>query len=98
MHVKRRSSTTVDRAEDAAPAIIGEEGMAGALAKRSIRLPGVPDGQAVDDESIGMLTTVLEDLEVASIPAWLWRRALAQGFEAMRSLAARSRRVPRPNP
>ena len=85
--LKRRSKPTLDENEDGARAIFAEEGLAAVLAKRSEALQGFRTEQAVDDESIEMITTVLEDLEVSRMPAWLWRRAIAQGFTAMRQLA-----------
>lgn len=87
LRLKRRSDPEVDVAEDGARAIFAEEGMAAVLAKRAIRFQGFLSEQAVDDESVEMLTTVLEDLEVARMPSWLWKRAIAQGFSAMRALA-----------
>lgn len=87
LQIKRRSDADVDEAEDGARAIFVEEGMAAVLAKRSIRFQGFLTEQAVDDESVEMLTTVVEDLEVAQMPPWLWKRAVAQGFAGMRGLA-----------
>jgi hypothetical protein len=85
--LKRRSKPDVDESEDGARAVFAEEGLAAVLAKRSLALQGFRSEQAVDDESIEMITTVLEDLEVSQMPSWLWRRAIAQGFTAMRQLA-----------
>lgn len=85
--LKRRSKPLVDENQDGARAIFAEEGLAAVLAKRSLALQGFRTEDAVDDESIEMVTTVLEDLEVSRMPAWLWRRAIAQGFTAMRHLA-----------
>lgn len=87
LQLKRRSNPAVDEAEDGARAIFAEEGMAAVLAKRSTRFQGFLTEQAVDEESVEMLATVVEDLEVARMPVWLWRRAIAQGFAAMRALA-----------
>lgn len=87
LQLKRRSVPSVDEAEDGARAIFAEEGLAAVLAKRAPSFQGFLTERAVDDESVQMLATVLEDLEVARMPAWLWKRAVAQGFEAMRALA-----------
>lgn len=87
LQLKRRTDSVTDEAEDGARAIFAEEGMAAVLAKRSTRFQGFLTEQAVDDESVEMVATVLEDLEVAQMPLWLWRRAIAQGFAAMRALA-----------
>lgn len=85
--LKRRSKPEVDENEDGARAIFAEEGLAAVLAKRSLALQGFRSEQAVDDDSIEMIATVLEDLEVSQMPSWLWRRAIAKGFTAMRQLA-----------
>jgi NTP pyrophosphatase (non-canonical NTP hydrolase) len=85
--LKRRSDLAVDENEDGARAIFAEEGLAAVLAKRAPLMQQFRTESAVDDESIEMLTTVLEDLEVSRMPPWLWRRAIVQGFRAMRELA-----------
>jgi hypothetical protein len=87
LQLKRRSNVATDENEDGARAVFAEEGLAAVLAKRSTRMQGFLIEDAVDDESVEMLTTVLEDLEVQRMPSWLWRRAIAQGFSAMRALA-----------
>lgn len=87
LHLKRRSDDAADENEDGARAIFAEEGMAAVLAKRAPQRQGFLTEVSVDDESIEMLTTVFEDLEVSKMPSWLWRRAITQGFQAMRCLA-----------
>ncbi|KAB2585613.1 hypothetical protein BS297_09495 [Rhodococcus erythropolis] len=84
--VKRRSDKTIDENEDGARAIFAEEGMAAVLAKLSAHRQGFLAEDAVDDDTIDMLVTVFEDLEVARMPRWLWRRAVSQGFVAMHNL------------
>lgn len=86
LQLKRRSEEVVDEDEDGARAIFAEEGMAAALAKRAPARQGFRTERSVDDETIEMLTTVLEDLEVSEMPAALWRRAIVQGFAAFRAL------------
>ncbi len=85
--LKRRSDPAVDENEDGARAIFAEEGLAAVLAKRAPLMQQFRTESAIDDDSIEMLTTVLEDLEVSKMPAWLWRRAVVHGFRAMRALA-----------
>lgn len=85
--VKRRSRVDIDENEDGARAIFAEEGLAAVLAKQATRRQGFPSEDSIDDETVEMLATVLEDLEVAQMPSWLWRRAVTQGFRAMRALA-----------
>lgn len=84
--VKRRSNKTIDENEDGARAIFAEEGMAAVLAKLSSHRQGFLAEDAVDDDTVDMLVTVFEDLEVARMPRWLWRRAVSQGFVAMHHL------------
>ncbi|HVF05237.1 MAG TPA: hypothetical protein VNA20_10375 [Frankiaceae bacterium] len=86
LKLKRRSNADVDRDEDGARAIFAEEGLAALLAKRASELQGFRTERSVDDETVEMLTTVLEDLEVSKMPPALWRRAVVQGFAAMRAL------------
>lgn len=88
LHLKRRSDPHIDENEDGARAIFAEEGMAAVLAKRALSMQGFGTEQSVDDETVDMLRTVLEDLEVDRMPAWLWRRAIVQGFSALRALAS----------
>jgi NTP pyrophosphatase (non-canonical NTP hydrolase) len=84
--LKRRSNRAVDENDDGARAIFAEEGMAAVLAKLSAQRQGFLAEDAVDDETVDMLVTVFEDLEVARMPRWLWKRAVSQGFVAMREL------------
>lgn len=86
LKLKRRSEEAVDEDEDGARAIFAEEGMAAALAKRAPARQGFRTERSVDEETIEMLTTVLEDLEVSRMPSPLWRRAIVQGFEVLRAL------------
>lgn len=86
LKLKRRSDPDVDRDEDGARAIFAEEGLAALLAKRASALEGFRTERSVDDETVEMLTTVLEDLEVSKMPTALWRRAIVEGFAALRAL------------
>jgi NTP pyrophosphatase (non-canonical NTP hydrolase) len=87
LRVKRRSDHAVDENEDGARAVFAEEGMAAVLAKRAVSRLGFRSERSVDNDSIDIVTTVLEDLEVARLPPWLWRRAVSQGFDVMQQLA-----------
>jgi NTP pyrophosphatase (non-canonical NTP hydrolase) len=86
LQLKRRSDEATDEDEDGARAIFAEEGMAAVLAKRAAGRQEFRTERSVDDETLEMLTTVLEDLEVSKMPAALWRRAIVQGFAALRAL------------
>lgn len=87
LKLKRRSDPDVDENEDGARAIFAEEGMAAVLAKRAGQLQEFRYERAVDDDTLEMILTVFEDLEVAAMPSWLWRRAICEGFRAMQHLS-----------
>lgn len=87
LRVKRRSSPDVDEAEDGARAIFAEEGIAALLAKRALAHGGFLTESSVDGDTLEIVTTVLEHLEVAAYDPWIWRRAIAQGFTLMQHLA-----------
>lgn len=85
--MKRRSRADIDENEDGARAIFAEEGLAAVLAKQAPLRQGFIAENTIEDDIVEMLATVLEDLEVSRMPPWLWRRAVTQGFRAMRALA-----------
>jgi NTP pyrophosphatase (non-canonical NTP hydrolase) len=86
LHLKRKSDTEVDENEDGARAIFAEEGLAALLAKRADDSQRFANPRLVSEDLVEIMTTVLEDLEVSRMPAWLWRTAISQGFTAMRRL------------
>lgn len=88
LRLKRKSDPQIDENEDGARAVFAEEGLAALLAKRAEDASWYANPRLVPDEAVEMMTTVLEDLEVSRMPAWLWRRAISQGFGVFRSLAA----------
>ncbi|QGN34815.1 hypothetical protein [Microlunatus sp. Gsoil 973] len=88
LRLKRKSDPQVDENEDGARAVFAEEGLAALLAKRAEEASWYANPRLVPDEAVEMMTTVLEDLEVSRMPAWLWRRAISQGFGVFRALAA----------
>lgn len=87
LRVKRRSSPAIDEAEDGARAIFAEEGIAALLAKRALAHGGFLTESSIDGDTLEIVTTVLEHLEVAAYEPWIWRRAIAQGFTLMQHLA-----------
>lgn len=87
LRVKRRSRPAIDEAEDGARAIFAEEGIAAVLAKRALAHGGFVSESGIDGDTLEMVTTVLEHLEVAAYDPWIWRRAIAQGFTLMQHLA-----------
>jgi NTP pyrophosphatase (non-canonical NTP hydrolase) len=87
LRVKRRSSPLIDEAEDGARAIFAEEGMVALLAKRALQHGGFVTESSIDGDSLEIVSTVFEHLEVAAYEPWIWRRAIAQGFQLMQHLA-----------
>ncbi|HEY3925396.1 MAG TPA: hypothetical protein VGL75_12615 [Acidothermaceae bacterium] len=87
LRLKRRSDEAVDENEDGARAVFAEEGIAALLAKRSIARGGFLTELSVDTNTLEIVTTVFEDLEVAVYPPWAWRRAISQGFVVMQQLS-----------
>jgi NTP pyrophosphatase (non-canonical NTP hydrolase) len=87
LRVKRRSDPVVDDAEDGARAIFAEEGVAALLARRSASHGNFVTESSVDGDTLEIVTTVFEHLEVSAYDPWVWRRAIAQGFTLMQQLA-----------
>lgn len=88
LRLKRRSNSVTDEAEDGARAIFAEEGLAAILARLAVRRVGFVSETSVDMETVDLARAITADLECAELPAWLWRRAISQGFSAMNSLHA----------
>lgn len=86
LKIKRRSDIEVDECEDGARAIFAEEGLAAILSRLASRRMGFLKETTVDGETVEIARAATQGLEVASAPAWLWRRAISSGFIAMRSL------------
>jgi NTP pyrophosphatase (non-canonical NTP hydrolase) len=84
--LKRRSDRAVDDNEDGARALFAEEGIAAMLAMLSRGRLDFQTESSVDMETINVARAVVNDLECSSLPAWLWRRAIAQSFRALRDL------------
>jgi NTP pyrophosphatase (non-canonical NTP hydrolase) len=88
LRVKRRSDPMIDECEDGARAIFAEEGLAAMLSRLAVRRAGFQSETSVDGEVIDVAKAAAIDLEVETLPAWLWRRAIGQGFSALHQLAA----------
>jgi hypothetical protein len=78
----------IDECEDGARAIFAEEGLAAMLSRLAVRRAGFQSETSVDGEVIDVAKAAAIDLEVETLPAWLWRRAIGQGFSALHQLAA----------
>jgi NTP pyrophosphatase (non-canonical NTP hydrolase) len=86
LRLKRKSNPETDEYEDGARAIFAEEGLAAVLSRLAKRRTGFLIEASVDGEVIDVAKAATEDLEVEPLPGWLWRRAICQGFQAMRDL------------
>ena len=84
--VRRRSNTAVNETEDGARAKYVEEGLSAVLAALSLRRLGFGGEITVDGDTINVAQAVTASLEARQLPGWLWRRAISQGFGAMRAL------------
>lgn len=87
LRLKRKSNALVDECEDGARAIFAEEGLAAILSRLAVRRMGFLSDTNIDGEVIEVARAATTDLEVESLPAWLWQRAIQQGFQAMHQLA-----------
>jgi NTP pyrophosphatase (non-canonical NTP hydrolase) len=86
LRLKRKSDQQTDEVEDGARAIFADEGLAAILAKLSLDRRSFEDESCVDSETIAFTKKIVAGLEVDSAPGRLWKRAISQGFNAMRSL------------
>ena len=86
LRVKRKSDAGTDEVEDGARAIFAEEGLAAVLSRLSERRTRFMSEASVDGDVLEVAAAAATGLEVATVPAWLWRRAICQGFRAMRLL------------
>lgn len=87
LRLKRKSNPETDEYEDGARAIFAEEGLAAVLSRLAKRRTGFLIEASVDGEVIDVAKAAAVDLEVEPLPGWLWRRAICQGFQAMRNLS-----------
>lgn len=85
--VKRRSKSKIDSNEDGARAIYAEEGLAAILSRLATSRGGFLRTENVDSVALGVVSATIIDLEVQTLPAWAWRDAISQGFNAMHKLA-----------
>ncbi len=88
LRLKRKSDPETDECEDGARAIFAEEGLAAMLSRLAKRRTGFLSETGIDGEVIDVAKAAAADLEVEALPAWLWRSAIHQGFQAMHELAA----------
>ncbi len=86
LRIKRKSNPTVDECEDGARAIYAEEGLAAVLSRLAERRTGFQSENSVDGDAIIVAKAAVTGLEAEKLPSWLWRRAINQGFVAMRLL------------
>jgi hypothetical protein len=87
LRLKRKSNPETDECEDGARAIFAEEGLAAVLSRLAKRRTDFLVEASIDGEVIDVAKAAAVDLEVEPLPAWLWRRAICQGFRAMHQLS-----------
>jgi NTP pyrophosphatase (non-canonical NTP hydrolase) len=87
LRLKRKSNPETDECEDGARAIFAEEGLAAVLSRLAKRRTSFLLETSIDGEVIDVAKAAAVDLEVESLPAWLWRRAICEGFRAMHQLS-----------
>jgi NTP pyrophosphatase (non-canonical NTP hydrolase) len=86
LRLKRKSNPETDECEDGARAIFAEEGLAAVLSRLAVRRMRFLSEASIDGEVIEVAKAAAVDLEVESLPAWLWRSAICQGFRALHQL------------
>jgi NTP pyrophosphatase (non-canonical NTP hydrolase) len=86
LNLKRRSNPQIDRDEDGARASFAEEGLTAALSRMAGKRMGLLEEQSVDGHVIEIAKALTTDTEAGTLPGWLWRRAVSQGFSAMKAL------------
>jgi len=86
LRLKRKSNPETDECEDGARAIFAEEGLAVVLSRLAERRTGFQSETSIDGDAIVVVKAATVDLEAQRLPAWLWRRAINQGFVAMQKL------------
>ncbi|SNS90294.1 hypothetical protein SAMN06264365_12812 [Actinoplanes regularis] len=87
---KRKSDPAVDECEDGARAVFAEEGLAAVLARLATDHNEFGTYEAVPRDAVAIARAATVGLEVHIVPGWLWRRAIWQGFAAMRQLTRHS--------
>lgn len=87
LRLKRKSNPSIDEAEDGARARYTEEGLSAVLSRLASRRLGFRSEASVDGTVIEIAKAATKDFEVESLPGWVWRRAISQGFEAMKLLS-----------
>ena len=86
LRIKRKSHPSVDGSEDGARAVYAEEGLSAILARLAPDRGWFQQESNVDGDALVIAKAATTGLEVGRLPAWLWRRAINQGFVAMRKL------------
>lgn len=87
LNIKRRSDADAEHGEDSARAVFAEEGITSILSRFAPRRLGFLSEPSVDGDVLDAVQAITRDLEVGQLPGWAWRRAISQGFFAMKMLA-----------
>jgi NTP pyrophosphatase (non-canonical NTP hydrolase) len=84
--LKRKSQSKVDECEDGARAIDIEEGLSAFLSNRAPDYNYFREPKNVDNETLDIVISLVNGLEVSKLPTWLWKNAISSGFTAMEKL------------
>jgi MazG C-terminal domain len=84
--LKRKYRADFDANEDGARAAYAEEGLSAILARLAEKRNSFATESDVDGDSLQVFRLATTGLEVNVLPAWLWKRAIVAGFNAMSQL------------
>jgi hypothetical protein len=84
--LKRKYRTDFDENEDGARAAYAEEGLSAILARLAEKRNDFGSESDVDGDALQVFRLATTGLEVNQLPAWIWKKAIVQGFAAMRQL------------
>jgi len=84
--LKRRYRRDLDENEDGARAAYAEEGLSAILARLAEMRNSFKTESDVDGDALQVFRLAVTGLEVSQLPAWLWKRAIVHGFNAMTQL------------
>lgn len=86
LRLKRKSDPVVDESQDGARAVDVEEGLTSYLRQVARDRSDFRTPAHVDNEVLDHVEAHTRGLEVQSLPMWMWRQAISQGFQCWRQL------------
>jgi hypothetical protein len=84
--LKRKYRADFDENEDGARAAYAEEGLSAILARLAEKRNNFKTESDVDGDTLQVFRLATTGLEVSELPAWIWKKAIVQGFGAMHRL------------